>query len=162
MIIVRPPRQGFTLIELLVVIAVIGLLASVVLVSLGPARQKARDTKRESEFKQIASAMEMCYSDLACAGPQSYPFWTAGTNLANQTIDTDGTPSYLIIPADPKNDGDQIYKYIGGTSQNYCIAVKLENEANTWICVSNKGISRKTASPYTPTTNDCCGVNIAQ
>ena len=54
----RKNKKGFTLIELLVVIAVIGLLASIVLVSMGPARKKAKDTRRMTDLKQISSAME--------------------------------------------------------------------------------------------------------
>jgi prepilin-type N-terminal cleavage/methylation domain-containing protein len=54
---------GFTLIELLVVISVIGLLASVLLVSINGARVKARDTKRVADISQIQKAMELYYAN---------------------------------------------------------------------------------------------------
>ena len=65
-------QKGFTLIELLVVIAVIGMLASIVLVSLGPVRKKGRDARRMSDIRQINLAMEMCYPDSACGGLERY------------------------------------------------------------------------------------------
>ncbi len=54
-------NKGFTLIELLVVIAIIGLLASIVLVSLNSARAKARDVRRVADLKQVQTALEMYY-----------------------------------------------------------------------------------------------------
>jgi len=55
---VKTNQKGFTLIELLVVIAIIGLLAGIVLVSLGGARESARDARRISDVKQMALILE--------------------------------------------------------------------------------------------------------
>jgi prepilin-type N-terminal cleavage/methylation domain-containing protein len=55
-------QSGFTLIELLVVIAIIGLLASVVLVSLNRARISSRDGVRKANLRQLQSALELYYS----------------------------------------------------------------------------------------------------
>ena len=54
-------RKGFTLIELLVVIAIIGILATIVMVSLNTARQKARDSRRISDARQVQVAAPMDY-----------------------------------------------------------------------------------------------------
>ena len=55
--------KGFTLIELLVVVAIISLLSSVVLASLGEARERARVTKFKQELSQFVNAVELYRSD---------------------------------------------------------------------------------------------------
>lgn len=56
-------NKGFTLIELLVVVAIIGLLASVVLVSLNSARAKARDAAIKEDVHQFTNLMTLNYND---------------------------------------------------------------------------------------------------
>ncbi len=55
-------KSGFTLIELLVVIAIIGLLATLSVVALNNARQRARDARRISDVRQIQTALELYYN----------------------------------------------------------------------------------------------------
>jgi prepilin-type N-terminal cleavage/methylation domain-containing protein len=53
--------KGFTLIELLVVVAIIGVLATVVLGTLGTAQEKARVAKTRSDLKQITNLISIAH-----------------------------------------------------------------------------------------------------
>jgi|SRR3989344_3637148 len=113
--------QAFTLIELLVVISVIGLLASVILVSLNSARQKARVSKRITDLAQIRKALEFYYDDNGSYPNTDYPnignarsqcagsgqAWETGSLSADQVvkdINNNKTlvPTYIAsFPSDP-------------------------------------------------------------
>lgn len=57
----KKTKKGFTLIELLVVIGIIGLLASLAIVSLNSARAKARDAVRLANMQRIVTSLEQFY-----------------------------------------------------------------------------------------------------
>ena len=80
-------NKGFTLIELLVVISIIGLLSSVLLVSLSTARRSARDAVRLSSLKEMQTALELYYS-----GAGSYP---AGDGAGSGGWDTPGNGTFI-------------------------------------------------------------------
>lgn len=56
-------KKGFTLIELLVVIAIIGVLSTIILISVDVARARARDANRVAQVRQMQTALELYYTD---------------------------------------------------------------------------------------------------
>jgi general secretion pathway protein G len=55
-------QKGFTIVELLIVIVVIGILATLVIVTFSGIQQKARNTKRQTDINAISSHVEAYYA----------------------------------------------------------------------------------------------------
>lgn len=92
--------KGFTLVELLVVIAIIGILSSIVMVALGGAKEKSRDSKRLADIASIKLALSLYYNDNLM-----YPKNIYGTGAS--APDSGLAPLYLsTVPKDPSDKGD--------------------------------------------------------
>lgn len=145
-------RKGFTLIELLVVIALIGILSTMVLVSMGGARLKARDAKRESDIRQIVLAMELAYSD-----DEKYQ----QAETAPDIIQSSKRVYLDPVPTDPKT-GNPKYQWrsnISGAAtncgtQNYCVYAALE-DAVGYFAGSEKGTRHLDVEPPAA-AGKCC------
>jgi type II secretion system protein G len=121
--------RGFTLIELLLVIAIIGVLTSIVLVSLGGAREGGRDARRLSDIKQLANAIESYY--LANGNyPRTAGWCTQISNPANNwgpDFQADIAPYMPQTPLDPSFEATyQDYFYRNINDQSYYLYAELE------------------------------------
>jgi general secretion pathway protein G len=59
----RKKQQGFTIVELLIVIVVIGILATLVIVTFTGIQQKARNTKRQTDINALNSHLEAFHAE---------------------------------------------------------------------------------------------------
>ena len=116
-------KKGFTLIELLVVIAIIGILASIVLVSLNDARNKGYDTQIKSDVAQLRNQIELCYDN----NNGTYTGCTAGSS------DVD-----VLTPPSCAGGTGTAYE-ITVTATNYAISNALCSDTAKYWCVDNQG-----------------------
>ena len=147
---IRTSTKGFTLIELLVVIAIIGILAGIVLVSLGGARANARDARRQTDMRQIGTAMELCYDDASCG------------SASGQYLTDNGVPIVTAIgtflPVMPTDPGSNTYTWVDNTADNqdFCLYVALEKTGtDTVYALSSPSGSGERDSALAPTLATC-------
>ena len=141
-------KHGFTLIELLVVIAIIGSLSALFLPNFMAARERARDSQRKSDLRQIQKAFELYKQDqspTAIPGslPTSNACWSSGAGCT-------GNIYMNKFPADPISGN---YFYTAGTGLTYTLCACLENKADP------DGTSANCAASYTCTSGKSYIVN---
>ena len=118
-------KRGFTLIELLVVIAIIGILSSVVLVSLNTARNKGADAAVKAQLAQIRSQAEIVYDG---ASPNSYDGVCADTTII-AAVAAAGTAGGGT--ANCQDDGNE-----------WVVGSPYKGSTTDWWCVDYKGSAK--------------------
>lgn len=127
-------RKGFTLIEILIVVAIIAILASVVLVGLGPTQEAGRDARRISDLSEVQNGLELYYNKYGiypgtAAGVVGAP---AATTWASVSASVTGANVGITsaFPNDPSSGKSYQYWYNAANS-HYVVGAHLENANNS-------------------------------
>lgn len=127
-------RKGFTLIEMLIVVAIIGILASVVIVGLGPAQKRGRDSRRAADLREVQTGLELYYSKNG-----KYP--VSGTDVTDwpslQSFLKNASLGVTTVPDDPTTT--RHYQYVsdaGGTT--YVLGATLDDVNSSLLTQSLK------------------------
>jgi prepilin-type N-terminal cleavage/methylation domain-containing protein len=155
-------RKGFTLIEILIVVAIIAILASVVLVGLGPTQSLGRDARRVSDLHETQNGLELYYNSKG-----SYPIPASGA--AWSTVQSALTGASLGISSVPDDPSGGAVHYAYGTDAagtQYILEGDLENNSGgSWNGYSIPGnlakITVHTALSHSAAALACNGSTAA-
>ena len=160
-------QSGFTLIELLVVIVILGILATIGLVTFTSSQARGRDSKRKSDLGQIAASLELYYNDkgqypsslngnIVGCGDNAAVICTWGESEFSNT--TTGTIYMKVLPEDPASALSYYYQStaVSGKYTTYQLYTHLENTKDkdlitvAYTCGAqncNYGISSPNSTP---------------
>ena len=128
---------GFTLIELLVVIGIIGILASIVLLSLNAARQKGRDASASGSISSIRNQVEIYLND----------------NNDYTGVLTDPAIIKLITAAETQTGNPSSE---GASAISYYVAIPLVGDSTRDFCIDSTGFAGKVATGTEDVVNFAC------
>ncbi len=138
-------QRGFTLIELLVVVAIIGILSSIVLVSLNSARLKGRDASAKGSLSSMRATAEIYYDTHNSYGAAGGAVLTGGTSAASSLSVANATDicEYQEIArlADAVNNQTQnaVVCDVTAAPAGFTVYAQLNDER--YYCIDSVGFS---------------------
>lgn len=160
----RNKQSGFTIVELLIVIVIIGILAALVLNTFTGAQQKARDAKRDTDTKAVATQLEACYNEDTTVTSNSCDTTAIGQYPLTLTTSSTGTLKSLDPKAlnDPKGNPYKIASafVIAGscattTAATAFTSVSFTAPATTITLASTTKVNRYVYIPLTLSGGPC-------
>ncbi len=156
--IMKKISAGFTLLELLIVVSIIGILTSIILVSLSSARGKGADAGIKSNLHTLSNQNEIFFSsqnsyltapDGSLSGTCPTTYSSSAHNMFRKQ------PAYAALAAAVALGGSTGSCYVSDNA--WAVAVALKTDATQSWCVDSTGISRQvsSSSPINTTTLVC-------
>ncbi len=140
--------KGFTLIELLVVIAIIGILASIVLISMRGMTDRAKDTRIKAAMGQVRSVAQLMYADRE----DGYTQLCAGGSLSGSG--TDYADELSSLANDITKQGSSIT--CKSATSDFCVSASLIAKSGHYFCIDDDGNAIVTSSdPCTNASSTC-------
>lgn len=142
-------KRGFTIVELLIVIVVIGILVAITIVAYTGIQSRARDNVRRSDLASIQKILAIYKAQNggypACSGGLYQPGTATQSCLLNDpdVISALAPAVTQVVPMDPINTGQKVYRYgvgwsftppcatVTNLSSNYILGAALDDTSIT-------------------------------
>lgn len=153
----KPSHKGFTLVELLVVVAILGVLSSIVLVSLSTANTRGKDGAVQANLDSLRTQAQLYYNESGGYGSNASLVNDTGDCATNTTgtVFADARARRQIAAANLANGGGSVTCNVAAGGAGYAVYAQLPSFSTaTYFCVDSNGVGMRTTT--VPGNNTSC------
>ena len=135
-------RGGFTLIELLVVITIIGILATVVLSSLGVARERSQNSSVQQTISNVRTQAEIHYTEVGSyAGMCAFGSGLDIERLMQGIMDANNAVAAMDNTLGNAQDSDTVMCHVSASGMEYALSAPMLDvgDGQQYYCVDSTG-----------------------